>query len=111
MFKFNIGSAVNGIDKALSAEEVRQALYRAGFKDAEVIKTEMSDTETTYVVVASGLRGMVDHWSVVYDVCEALQQDAIAYKVVHAPGAYVGFLVGPRAEDWGGEFNEAYFID
>lgn len=113
MFKFNIGSAVNGNDKALSADEVRQALYRAGFKDVEVIKTAMSDTETTYVVVASGLRDSdkVAHWTVVYDVCEELQQDAIAYKVVHGPGAYVGFLVGPKAEDWGGEFNEAYFID
>lgn len=111
MFKFNIGSAVNGIDKVLSADEVRQALYRAGFKDAEVIKTEMSDTETTYVVVASGFRGTVDHWAAVYDVSEALQQDAIAYKAVHAPGAYVGFLVGPKAEDWGGEFKQEYFID
>lgn len=112
-FKFNIGSAVNGQDKALSRETVLQAMYRNGFTDAEIIKEEMSSTETTYVIVAFKFRDWHDkgHENAVYDVCEALKQDAIAYKVVHAPGAYVGFLVGPKAEDWGGEFNAEYFID
>lgn len=108
MFKFNIGSAVNGIDKVLGADEVRQALYRAGFKDAEVIKTAMGGTETTFVVVASGLHGRnkLNHCWAVYDVCEALQQDAIAYTVNGK-----GFLVGPKATEWGGEFIPEYFIE
>lgn len=108
MFKFNIGSAVNGIDKALSADEVRQTLHRAGFVDVDVIKTAMSDTETTYVVVASGLRGRnkLNHCWVVYDVSEALQQDAIAYTMNGT-----GFLVGPKATEWGGEFIPEYFIE
>lgn len=112
-FKFNVGSAVNGIDKALSQITVLHTLYLAGFSDAEVIKEEVSATETTYVIIASNFKDWANkgHIDAVYSVCEALEQDAIAYKVVHAPGAYVGFLVGPKAEDWGGEFNEAYFID
>src|SRR5690606_5371713 len=108
MFKFNIGSAVNGIDKALSADEVIHALHYEGFKNVEVIKTAMSDTETTYVVVASdGLDyAMLCHRATVYAVCEALQQDAIAYKVNGT-----GYLVGPKAEDWGGEFKQEYFLE
>lgn len=112
-FKFNVGSAVNGIDKALGQTTVLHTLYLAGFSDAEIIKEEMSDTETTYVIVAFKFRDWYNkgHESAVFAVCEALQQDAIAYKIVHAPGAYVGFLVGPKAEDWGGEFKQEYFID
>lgn len=112
-FKFNVGSAVKGQDKALSQTDVLRTLYYAGFSDAEIIKEEQSSTETTYVIIASNFRDWTGdgHEVAVYDLCEALEQDAIAYKVVHAPGAYVGFLVGPKAEDWGGEFNDAYFID
>lgn len=113
-FKFNVGSAVNGQDKALNRETVLQAMYRAGFVDAEIIKEEMSDTETTYVIVAFKFRSLYNkgHKHAVYSVCEALEQDAIAYKLVYTPSdCYSGFLVGPKAEDWGGEFNQEYFID
>lgn len=113
-FKFNVGSAVNGQDKALSRETVLQALWHAGFTDAEIIKEAMSDTETTYVIEALKFRDWHDkgHESAVFDVCEALHQDAIAYKVTYSTNtAYCGFLVGPKAEDWGGEFNPEYFID
>lgn len=112
-FIFNIGSAVNGHDKALTRRDVAHALYLVGFADAEVIKEEMSNTETTYVVLASNFRDWAGtgHEQAVWAVCEALEQDAIAYKVMYNSGSYVGFLVGPKAEDWGGEFNEDYFIN
>lgn len=108
MFKFNIGSAVNGEDKAIDAGTVLVTLWQHGFVRPELIKTERSNTETTYVVVAEdridyGMRG---HRATVHAVCEALSQDAIAYTVNGT-----GYLVGPKAEDWGGEFNPEYFID
>lgn len=108
MFKFNIGSAVNGIDKALVADEVIHALHYEGFTNVEVIKTAMSETETTYVVVASdrvdyAMRG---HRAAVYAVCEALQQDAIAYTLNGT-----GYLVGPKADDWGDVFLQEHFIE
>lgn len=108
MFKFNIGSAVNGQDKALSRETVLQALWHNGFTDAEIIKEAMSETETTYVIEAYKYRDWYNkgHESAVFDVCEALQQDAIAYTVNGT-----GYLVGPKAEDWGGLFIPEYFIE
>lgn len=108
MFKFNIGSAVNGQDKALSREAVLQALWHNGFTDAEIIKEAMSETETTYVIEAYKYRDWHDEGigAAVYAVCEALQQDAIAYTVDGT-----GYLVGPKAEDWGGLFIPEYFIE
>jgi len=113
MFKFNIGSAVQGVDKVISDSTVLHLMQYAGFADAEIIKTEMSDTETTYVVTAAGFNDWlnVGHEAAVYAVCEALQQDSIAYKILYRSDCYCGFLVGPKAEDWGGEFKQEYFIE
>ena len=46
-------------------------------------------------------------------LCITLHQGAIAYRVDPREGFEdaQGFLVGPRAAEWGGEFNEAYFED
>jgi hypothetical protein len=108
MFKFNIGSAVNGVDKVISDSTVLHELHCAGFVDAEIIKTAMSDTETTYVVTATGFNNWLGngHEAAVHAVCFDLGQDAIAYTVDGT-----GYLVGPKAEDWGGAFNPEYFID
>lgn len=113
MFKFNIGSAVNGVDQVIDADTVLATLRQHGFVQPELIKTAMSETETTYVVVASDRidYNMQGHRATVYAVCEALQQDAIAYKIVDDKGAYVGYLVGPKAKEWGGAFIPEYFID
>lgn len=113
--KFNIGSAVNGVDRMITPWQAMAALWEHGFAGPTRVKIERSNTETTYVITVEGYDDSGDyypsHEAAVYAVCEALQQDAIAYKVIHAPGAYVGYLVGPKAEDWGGEFNDAYFIE
>ena len=108
MFKFNIGSAVNGVDQTIDAGTVLATLRQHGFVQPELIKTERSDTETTYVVVASDRidYNMQGHRAAVYAVCEELQQDAIAYKVYNT-----GYLVGPKAEEWGGAFLQEYFIE
>lgn len=107
-FKFNIGSAVNGIDKAISQMLALHELHCAGFTGAEIIKSEMSNTETTYVITADEFNDWLDvgHEAAVNAVCLALRQDAIAYTVDGT-----GYLIGPKAEDWGGAFNQDYFID
>lgn len=110
MFKFNIGSAVNGVDKVISAAQAVQALRYAGFHGIEVVKEAVSNTETTYVITAAGV-WLDDHEGLVHTVSFVLHQDAIAYKVLYPSDCYCGFLVGPKAEDWGGEFNADYFID
>lgn len=108
MFKLNIGSAVNGVDQVIDADTVLATLRQHGFVQPELIKTEQSNTETTYVVVASDRidYNMQGHRATVYAVCEALQQDAIAYTLNGT-----GYLVGPKAEDWGGEFKQEYFLE
>lgn len=105
---FNIGSAVNGVDKTLSEIDVLYELQQANFYDAEIIRTVQSDTETTYVVVCDGFYNWfgTPHTVAVHALAQKLRQDAIAYKVGNT-----GFLVGPKAEDWGGEFKQEYFID
>lgn len=105
MFKFNIGSAVKGVDKVISAAQAVQALRYAGFHGLEVVKEAVSDTETTYVITAGGV-WLDDHEGLVHTVSFVLLQDAIAYTLDG-----VGYLVGPKAEDWGGAFNPEYFID
>lgn len=84
-------------------------LWQAGFVRPELIKTAMSNTETTYVIVAESFDSsghFSTHEAAVHMVCLQLSQDAIAYTVDGT-----GYLVGPKAEDWGGEFNPEYFIE
>lgn len=108
MFKFNIGSAVLWVDQSISTSEVLAALHYIGFVDAEVIKTQMSGTETTYIVTAAGFNDWfgAGHKAAVHSVCLVLGQDAIAYKLNDT-----GHLVGPKAADWGGEFLQSEFIE
>lgn len=69
-----------------------------------------SDTEPTLVV---HLRIPDDSlWShvmgSVYRLSHVLQQDCIAFKFKGHTG---GQLVGPHASEWGGKFDNQYFID
>ena len=108
MFKFNIGTAVNGSDNTLSKIDVLASLYYAGFNNARVLKEEQSNTEKTFVVLADSYSDYdrVTHQESMFYVSERLKQDCIAYT---ANGE--GFLVGPKASDWGGVFNPEYFIE
>lgn len=105
MIKFNIGSAVNGVDRTITPWQAMAALWEHGFEGDTRVKIERSNTETTYVIEIEAT-GCPSHEAAVYAVCEALQQDAIAYKV-----GDTGYLVGPKAEDWGGLFIPDYFIE
>ncbi len=104
---FNIGSAVHGVDNVLSITEVQAALNDAGFGVRD-FKVAQSGTETTYVLTTY----FFGDWDIngveraVNDLSIALRQDCIAYT--HNGK---GYLVGPKAADWGGEFNPAYFIE
>lgn len=108
MFKFNIGTAVNGSDNTLSKIDVLASLYYAGFNNARILKEEQSNTEKTFVVLADSLSncGYDTHQEAIFQVSERLYQDCIAYT---ANGE--GFLIGPKASDWGGAFNPEYFIE
>lgn len=106
MFKFNIGSAVNGVDRVITPLQAAVALWEHGFEDITLAKIEKSSTETTYVITAERFVGYPTHKAAVYVVCKELRQDAIAYKA-----GDTGYLVGPKAEEWGGEFIQEYFIE
>lgn len=107
MFKFNIGTAVNGVDNTLKAQDVFLSLQSVGFGGVRIVGVKPSDTETTLIVEADSLPlQSLNHKGAVYVLCQALNQDAIAYTLNDA-----GYLVGPKAADWGGEFNPEYFLN
>lgn len=106
MFKFNIGSAVNGVNLSISSSEALAALEAEGFEGFISLRAAKSSTETTYVIKVVDCEHPAGHEEAVFAVCLRLQQDAIAYTVDG-----VGYLVGPKAEDWGGEFKQEYFIE
>lgn len=106
LVSFNIGSAIDGIDNSITPLEAVQMLHKHGFS-LVAFRIAQSDSETTYVIQANFLASpaAVALRLIVHGLCEDLEQDAIAYKV-----GGTGFLVGPKAADWGGEFNPEYFI-
>lgn len=107
MIKFNIGLAVNGVDKELDVISVYLTLESQGFKDIKIVKVAESTTETTVVVESSGIPATGPNVRQrVYYTCQALNQDAIAYKINDQ-----GYLVGPKAAEWGGEFKQEFFIE
>ena len=108
MFKFNVGAAVQGIDNSITRVDVLSELYFAGFNDVRIAKIEQSTTESTYVVTAAGFSTWLydTHQEAIDAACKGLQQDCIAYKLDSE-----GFLIGPKAQDWGGAFNPEYFIN
>lgn len=90
----------------LTAEQVLDYLAGYGFK---VLwhKVAQSDTEPTLIV------GIHAHGMTMGDIhkinklSNLLQQDCIAaFDAINGKG----YLIGDYAEDWGGEFNPAYFI-
>lgn len=108
MITLNIGSAIAGKDKALAISTVFNRLEASDLTPFQ-FRTEVSATETTYVVCvttpSNATLQSLD--SLIADISDGLQQDCIAWT--WAPGS--GLLSGPRALDWnGGKFNPDYFI-
>lgn len=107
MFKFNVGSAVQGKDQAISTARAFVVLYQVGFNNLKLRSTAKSNTETTYVITAESFTDAEydTHTEAVHAACVTLEQDCIAYTQSNE-----GFLIGPKAADWGGTFNPEYFI-
>lgn len=110
MITLNIGSAIGETDKALSIAAVVNELTAFGLAPT-AFRTGLSGTETTYIIrcpYPTGFtRAHVD--AMVHDLSAYLLQDAIAYTVQHGALVYES-LVGPKAADWGGEFDPAEFL-
>lgn len=112
MITFNIGSAIDGQDKALSISRVIMMLDAHGLEPFQ-FRTDLSETETTYIVcVRRGKFNRAALRRVVHDFCLRWGQDAIAYLNTpeHPDEVYWGELVGPKAEEWGGKFDASKFI-
>lgn len=113
MIKFNVGSAQHGVNNAIEAGFVFKVLQGHGFVGVSLVGIKPSDTEDTYIFTADGFVGQdsrySDNWThkrAVFNACQVLQQDCIAYKINDT-----GYLVGPKADAWGGEFNQDYFLE
>lgn len=64
-----------------------------------------SETEPTLTVICStGFVVAEDIRAIVHGIANELQQDAIAGKIEND-----GFLVGDKAEEWGGKFIQEYY--
>lgn len=68
-------------------------------------RVAQSSTEETFVALV-GVDESLDLNECIMDVCWSLDQDCI--PVLNFYGEKE--LVGPRKADWGGEFNDEYFI-
>lgn len=109
----NIGSAIDGKNKALSISTVFNRLEASGIFPFQ-FRTAQSETETTYVIQAE----LKDHATfslihrLVYDISDGLQQDCIAwtYQSPKWPEVSYSGLSGPRADEWGGKFSAEHFI-
>lgn len=96
--------------QAISVDRVLEELSSRAFRIVSH-RVEQSDSEPTLVVLCS-----VDNQTPIYQVpfdierlCDTLKQDAIAGRL-HFAEAKAGFLLGPKAADWGGKFIEEYYI-
>lgn len=107
----NIGLNIAGVE-ALQMPQIAVALEAAlpGMKIRESY-IRQSATERTACIIL--------RWAGAYDafgrgimqVCALLSQEAIAGKWFEPNAATIQFLIGPKAAEWGGEFNPEYWLD
>lgn len=95
---------------AIDIDDVISHLGKHGIRVLDY-RIQQSDSEPTAVITAS-----VPNEVAIYDLayrieqlCVALKQDAIAGRLHFGP-AKAGFLLGPKAEEWGGKFIEEYYL-
>lgn len=106
----NIGLNINGVE-ALQMPQIAVAL-EAALPGMEIRESyiRQSATERTACIIL--------RWAGTYDtfgrgimqVCDLLSQEAIAGKWFEPHAATIQFLIGPKAESWGGEFNPDYWL-
>lgn len=108
MFKFNVGSAINGQDLALDLSEVYIKLWHCGFNAIRLERVAKSNTESTYVLTSESFSddAFDTFEEAVLVASRLLKQDCIAFKK-----GDVGYLIGDKADEWGGTFNPEYFIE
>lgn len=87
----------------ISEQEALSAVRRMG-REPQNFRVVPSSSEPTLVADIEPPLSARE----VYDLSEQLRQDAIAQRLP-SQGTEAGMLAGPRAQDWGGEFNPAYF--
>ena len=107
----NVGLNINGVE-ALQMPQIAVALEQA-LPGMEIRESyiRQSATERTACIIL--------RWSGAYDafgrgimaLCDLLEQEAIAGKWFEPYAATIQFLIGPKAEAWGGEFNPDYWLD
>ena len=103
----NIGLQVGAI--VPTGQNIRTLKFVAELFDPLTIRTELAISHSELTLVVELDTVVVDLPNRVHTLCLALDQDAIAWTVGHGDRA-LGFLTGPRAVDWGGEFNPEYFL-
>lgn len=107
----NIGLNIAGIE-TLQMPQITVALEAAlpGMETRESY-IRQSATERTACIIL--------RWAGAYDafgrgimhLCDLLSQEAIAGKWFEPGAGTIQFLIGPKAEAWGGEFNPDYWLD
>lgn len=96
----NVGLNI-GDKTALTPDQVKSILKEEFDVDVTNSTVQDSNTEPTYIPELS--RALTQ--DELYRLSELTQQDAIAHHTGEA-----GMLAGPKAADWGGEFNPDYFM-
>lgn len=97
----NVGMNV-GDKTTLTPRKIKNILKKEFDIDVKKASTQVSDTEPTYIPELS--RPLTQ--DELYRLSELTGQDAIAHHT-----GETGMLAGPKAKDWGGEFNAEYYLD
>ena len=107
----NVGLNVNGVP-ALSPKDVFNSFSKVKSLRGYAFNVVQSGTEATVsalCIIDNVEQALSDLGTL---VCPALKQDAVAiWDVESGRVACKGWLVGPKALEWGGEFNGAFFLD
>jgi len=106
----NIGLNIAGVE-SLQMPQIAVAL-EAALPGMEIRESyiRQSATERTACIIL--------RWSGAYDafgrgimaLCDLLSQEAIAGKWFEPGAATIQFLIGPKAAEWGGEFNPDHWL-
>jgi len=108
----NIGLAITGSDQQLQHYQIVLAISDA-LPDATIqkryIRTAASGEPTACLSVDTTLP-YEQLGAAINALCAALQQEAIAGKFAAPHHPIHKFLIGPKADAWGGEFNDEFWL-
>lgn len=113
----NIGLAVGNIDTATETLDPLTALHAIAdhlpatqVKDWYVRIHPLTGEPTLVVRCTTRIAGPNTLAPCIHDLCLATRQDCIAGKLAVGGGAIHEFLTGPKAADYGGAFDETYWL-